>query len=481
MALIILCTVLATAPSMAQDDARYRIGLIYNLGNLRAAEAPKYTFNHGWGILLGTAGRPASFSLSLLSQKNHTDSTVSGHFGFFADPDLARLAFKSLRVGVDLNYRLSHRSRLSPTVDIGLGYIIWEFLDPSADTVLKAAGEKDYLVDFSASEMYLSGGLGLDYQLSPSLNLHAKASLDYLSSIGTAFSDSINDIRGRTIMRAGISLSYLFGGNSGRREKSDQWKSSTAWTKTPADLHKSSGARDSDGDGTGDKDDRCPDTPPGVYTDINGCPLDGDRDGVYDGLDDCPGTPPTARGYIDLFGCPIDSDFDGVADYLDSCRQGPIGAIVDNFGCPVDSDSDGVFDGLDDCPYSVPGIEVDQRGCIDITFLRDTMRIHIDYQPGSFEIDERTRRRLGPLITKLVVLDHVRVRIIGYTDNVGPSEANHNLSEKRANRMRDWLVSKGIDADRLTSIGRGETNFIASNQTADGRAQNRRIELIFLQ
>ena len=209
--------------------------------------------------------------------------------------------------------------------------------------------------------------------------------------------------------------------------------------------------------------------------------LDGDRDGVYDGLDDCPGTPPTARGYIDLFGCPIDSDFDGVADYLDSCGQGPIGAIVDNFGCPVDSDSDGVFDGLDDCPYSVPGIEVDQRGCIDITFLRDTMRIHIDYQPGSFEIDERTRRRLGPLITKLVVLDHVRVRIIGYTDNVGPSEANHNLSEKRANRMRDWLVSKGIDADRLTSIGRGETNFIASNQTADGRAQNRRIELIFLQ
>ncbi|MDD4052798.1 MAG: OmpA family protein, partial [candidate division Zixibacteria bacterium] len=237
--------------------------------------------------------------------------------------------------------------------------------------------------------------------------------------------------------------------------------------------------RDADGDGVIDADDRCPNTPAGAIVDAQGCPIDSDRDGVPDGLDDCPNTPPEAAGYIDIYGCPVDSDFDGVPDFRDSCPDGPVGAMVDAKGCPIDSDGDGVPDGLDDCPGTEAGIEVDSRGCIDVAFLRDTVRIYVNYFPGSFEIDERTKARLEPLVKKLLILKDVSFEIVGYSDNVGTPEANEMLSQKRANRMRDWLESVGIARERMTPVGRGEVNFLDSNDTAEGRTKNRRLELIF--
>jgi outer membrane protein OmpA-like peptidoglycan-associated protein len=69
------------------------------------------------------------------------------------------------------------------------------------------------------------------------------------------------------------------------------------------------------------------------------------------------------------------------------------------------------------------------------------------------------------------------VEVVGYTDSVGTDEYNLGLSERRANAVKDYFVSKGIDASRLTATGRGEANPVADNATADGRAQNRRVEL----
>ncbi|MCP4569276.1 MAG: OmpA family protein [FCB group bacterium] len=461
------------------NSTKYRLGVMAGLDNIRAAEKPNFTFNHDWGFLIGLEGRRALLTFSLQSGKNYSDSAASGHFGFFGDKDKARLAFKSMRAGFNLDIRLSPDRRLSPTLGAGLGYMIWKYLDPAADTTVQTVGTKDNTIDFSATELYLSGALGLEMRPSENWAFNLKTSIEHLTGLGTDFSDSANDLRGRTILRAGISVSYIFGVPAARRKSDDEWASSKTWAAADSQSRKSTGKRDSDGDGIGDKDDDCPDTPPGINTDNNGCPLDGDRDGVFDGLDDCPHTPPAARGYVDIFGCPIDSDFDGIPDFLDRCRSGPAGALVDESGCPKDSDGDGVYDGLDDCPHTRAGVQVDRRGCIDVAFLADTMRIYIDYQPGSFEIDDRTKRRLEPMVDNLRILDHVQVLIVGYTDNVGPSEANQTLSQKRANRMRDWLVSKGIATERLTPVGRGETNFIASNQTADGRSKNRRLELIF--
>lgn len=71
----------------------------------------------------------------------------------------------------------------------------------------------------------------------------------------------------------------------------------------------------------------------------------------------------------------------------------------------------------------------------------------------------------------------VRVQVAGYTDSVGTDEYNQGLSERRANAVLDYLSTHGIDASRLSAVGNGESNPVADNATADGRAQNRRVEL----
>jgi OOP family OmpA-OmpF porin len=72
---------------------------------------------------------------------------------------------------------------------------------------------------------------------------------------------------------------------------------------------------------------------------------------------------------------------------------------------------------------------------------------------------------------------NVRVQVAGYTDSVGTDAYNQGLSERRANAVKDYLASHGVDASRLSAVGFGETNPVADNSTADGRAQNRRVEL----
>ena len=72
---------------------------------------------------------------------------------------------------------------------------------------------------------------------------------------------------------------------------------------------------------------------------------------------------------------------------------------------------------------------------------------------------------------------HEKVKITGYTDSTGSNAYNKKLSEKRAQSAATYLISQGIAADRISTEGMGATDFIASNKTANGRAQNRRIEI----
>jgi outer membrane protein OmpA-like peptidoglycan-associated protein len=470
---------LSSVSAGADDSYNYRIGPGYGLSSLKAGDKPYYSFNHAWGIAAGIEGDLFSLTFSLLSQKNYNDSDATGHFGFFSSKEKAGLVFKSLRAGFDLDYRLTPKGTLRPTVGVGVGYLIWKFADPVGDTVIQTDDDRGSTVNFSASEMYVSGSVGMEIAASERLAVNWKISVDYLTGLGSSFSDEVDDSRGRMLMRSGIFLLYRFGGKTKRHSSTEPWPSTEAWSQQKERGRLAPSKGDSDGDGVGDKHDKCPGTPRGVMVDKTGCAFDSDNDGVADGLDDCPRTPRSATGYVDMFGCPVDADYDGIPDYRDTCRMSPAGTVVDEYGCPLDADGDGIYDGRDDCPHTAPGIEVDRRGCIDIAFLNDTMIIRIEYQSGSFEVDMRTRDRLQPLIRKLQVLSDVHVTILGYTDNVGPTEANQSLSQKRANRLRDWLVIQGIDEQRMTPIGKGETNFIASNETASGRTQNRRIELVF--
>jgi outer membrane protein OmpA-like peptidoglycan-associated protein len=175
----------------------------------------------------------------------------------------------------------------------------------------------------------------------------------------------------------------------------------------------------------------------------------------------------------------VDADFDGLPDFVDNCPQSPVGAAIDEVGCPIDSDADGVPDGLDDCPNTLYGMDVDRFGCIDLSMLDKPMVLNIDYAPGSFEIDPIRKEMLDGLARVLNFVSDIKLEISGYTDNIGTSTANQNLSEKRANRVRDYLANLGVASERITVYGRGETNFVADNQTSEGRAKNRRIEITF--
>jgi OOP family OmpA-OmpF porin len=224
---------------------------------------------------------------------------------------------------------------------------------------------------------------------------------------------------------------------------------------------------DTDGDGVYDDMDKCPNTPAAVGVDKDGCPLDSDGDGVYDYLDKCPETP--AGVIVDANGCPLDSDGDGVFDYRDKCPDTPKNVAVNEQGCPLDSDRDGVYNYLDNCPNTPEGAKVNAMGCWVLAgVLFDTAKADI-------------KASMAPVLNEVVdVLNKnkaIKVEVQGHTDSRGSKKLNQALSESRAAAVMDYLIKKGIAASRLTAEGYGFSRPMASNDTDQGRAQNRRVEL----
>jgi len=224
---------------------------------------------------------------------------------------------------------------------------------------------------------------------------------------------------------------------------------------------------DSDGDGVPDWSDKCPGTPKGVKVDANGCPLDSDGDGVLDYKDQCPGTPKGVK--VDANGCPLDSDGDGVLDYKDKCPNTPKGVKVDAVGCPLDTDGDGVPDYLDKCPGTLKGAPVNSVGCWTLK------GINFDYD--KWDIKPQYHGLLDENLQMLKMNPSVKVEIQGHTDSKGSDQYNQKLSEKRAESVKNYFVAGGVAAGRISSRGYGESKPIATNETPEGRAKNRRIEI----
>lgn len=241
-------------------------------------------------------------------------------------------------------------------------------------------------------------------------------------------------------------------------------------------------AKDSDGDGVPDYKDHCPNTPAEAkgMVDENGCPIDSDADGVPDYKDECPDTPRAAYGLVDDKGCPIDTDGDGVPDYLDECPDTPSEAKghVDAKGCLLDTDKDGVPDYLDECP-TVPGVKYN-KGCPELqkevkTLLQKAMS-GIEFETGKSVIKKQSFSILNQIAVTFIANPTYKVEIQGHTDNVGQAQMNKELSEKRAQAVRKYLIDAGVPATQLTAHGYGDERPIADNSTKAGRAKNRRVE-----
>ncbi len=215
---------------------------------------------------------------------------------------------------------------------------------------------------------------------------------------------------------------------------------------------------DSDRDGIPDVNDRCPDTPRGVAVYADGCPLDTDRDGVPDYLDKCPDTPAGTK--VDAQGCaapeppaPSDADGDGVPDYDDRCPDTPRGVAVKPDGCPLDTDEDGVPDYLDKCPETVKGVKVDAQGCPVVEVASNVVDIYFDL--GRALVKREYFSRLDSLARDLAASGE-SVNVVGFTDQKGTESYNQELSDRRAQAVRDYLVSRGVKADRVRIVGKGK-------------------------
>lgn len=202
----------------------------------------------------------------------------------------------------------------------------------------------------------------------------------------------------------------------------------------------------------------------------------------------------------------VDADGDGVVDSDDWCPRTKSGDRVGSNGCAVweipvncpkpimaspapvrvmpvaaapaaeprnrDADGDGVEDEDDKCPGTPRGAEVDIRGCV---LIEKVVLKGVNFDTGSAKLLPAASNILNSVASAMKAAPQLEVEVGGHTDSVGKEDYNQDLSERRAKSVKEFLVNAGIDASRLKTKGYGEATPVDTNDTAEGRANNRRV------
>jgi outer membrane protein OmpA-like peptidoglycan-associated protein len=207
-------------------------------------------------------------------------------------------------------------------------------------------------------------------------------------------------------------------------------------------------------------------------------PTDRDQDGLSDVADECP----DVAGIPALKGCP-DSDGDGVADKFDHCPD--VLGLIKYYGCPPpDTDKDGIMDEEDLCPQEAGSPS--NHGCPDIKQeinpgekqKLDSISNAFYFATGKAILRQKSITALNQLVGYLKSDPKIQLLIEGHTDSRGTKAINRSLSQKRAQNAKAYLISKGIESTRISTIGYGSSMPVANNLTVAGRAANRRIVII---
>jgi OOP family OmpA-OmpF porin len=316
----------------------------------------------------------------------------------------------------------------------------------------------DYVSANSTQEGMINLGVGFNTWFSDNLGLN------FQTGTKKGFSDNV-----KAHYQTSLGLVVKFGGKDtdgdGVYDKKDA-------CPEVAGLIEFNGCPDADGDGIKDSDDACPNVA-GLAA-MNGCP-DADGDGVADKDDMCP----NAKGTKANKGCP-DSDGDGLVDKDDKCAT--IAGPSANGGCPwPDTDGDGVLDKDDNCKTEVG--PASNNGCPEPVITEaakmgvDTFAKAILFNTGRASFKSGVSKQIDGMLAIMNEFPKAEFDIKGYTDSTGSASNNLKLSEKRANAVRNYLISKGIAASRLIAKGYGEDAPIDSNKTRAGRSNNRRVEV----
>jgi OmpA-OmpF porin, OOP family len=394
----------------------------------------------------------------------------TGYFGG-KDNDLDPTEFRTTFVdlGGGFSYNFSIQDAVFPYIFVGASHLWFNPRDRN-DNVLPYSGR-----NFKVTEVNYLGEAGIRFLLSESINLNFNVGArfspnDNLDAFGPSGS---NDFVIHT--RAGIAFS-LFAEQDSDGDGIPDSKDQCPETPKGVKVDDFGCPIDTDGDGVPDYLDKCPKTKLGMEVDENGCPIDTDGDGVPDQMDKCPDTPKGAK--VNELGCP-DSDGDGVFDNNDKCPDTPKGAPVDENGCPKDSDGDGVPDYLDKCPNTPAGTQVDESGCAkaDTVVKEITLSGDTNFEFNKAMLLSSAYPELNKLAKSIKGNPNKRWQVIGHTDAIGSDSYNMNLSRERAQAVVNYLISQGVNSSQLEVVPMGESQPIATNDTQEGRAMNRRVEI----
>ncbi|MDA8849882.1 OmpA family protein [Flavobacteriaceae bacterium] len=360
--------------------------------------------------------------------------------------------------GLDGNvkYSLSNlfkTTKIEPFLAAGGGYT---WIEEGAYNTFSSAESSNDLVGSGT----LNGTVGLAYWFSDNIGLTAQSTYKH------SFNDYLT-----THFQHSVGVSFKFGGVD--TDKDGIYDKHDLCPEVPG-LEEFNGCPDTDGDGVEDSKDTCPNE--AGLAEYGGCP-DTDGDGVSDNNDTCP----NEAGLKSLAGCP-DADSDGLANAQDECpnEAGPVA----NNGCPwKDGDSDGVLDKDDNCPTEAGTVA--NNGCPEMIIPTEELQAQltdyartINFNLGKSDFQKSAYPTLQAISGILNEYPKANFVVEGHTDSTGTNENfNQLLSERRAEKVVSYLVENGVSADRLSSIGFGESSPIESNQTAAGRAANRRVEV----
>lgn len=172
----------------------------------------------------------------------------------------------------------------------------------------------------------------------------------------------------------------------------------------------------------------------------------------------------------------MDSDNDGVTNETDACPNTPIGAPIDTRGCALDDDKDGVFNFQDKCPDTAFNLKVDNDGC-SITLTQNVeIELHVNFDYDSAVVKSQYFEEIKRVADFMSKYNNAKVEVQGHTDSTASTSYNQKLSQRRADAVAQVLITEhGVESARVSARGYGEEKPVASNDSLEGRAKNRRV------
>ncbi|WP_129574845.1 MULTISPECIES: OmpA family protein [Sorangium] len=365
------------------------------------------------------------------------DRTVSSAFGLGAEYDFKDF-FVTLNTGVAIRppVRL-HELRVGSELTYGVGGYV-----PLRDDTIRVGAE--VFGSFGLREETLGelDASPIEWQLNGRMALTKDKALYAGAGVGTRMSGGYApDFRGVAVVGYSFSIA-------------------DSATRSPGFNYVIEEEKDTDGDGYPDVIDLCPEDPEDGKQPkpADGCPdmPDRDGDGIPDVVDKCPDEPEDKDGIDDRDGCPEDdADQDGIPDAEDKCPKEPGQVVVD------EPEKNG-------CPYYIRRIS----GSAEIEIMKQ-----VEFEFDSSRILPQSYPILDEVVRLLKANPEIKLLSIeGHTDNQGTIDYNDRLAHNRAIAVRVYLINKGIQSERLTSVGYGSRRPLVANDTPEGRQRNRRVE-----